>query len=206
MLVSHQSCISVQLSSLQSVSAKPAVATPRHTLQPSSCPHAQPSNGQACLTARQQRYIPHSAPPRGAQPSNGQSEETDPAYKYSDGVNQFLGNFLPSNKAARDELTVDFSAPKLAGISIQELAQLVEQGLSKTQWFVTGEVDARLFADNFVFKDESVATTGIKAYATGVRKLFDQVCGDIVLHVCGVGAGVAGTGAKRVGQMHFTII
>jgi hypothetical protein len=110
-------------------------------------------------------------------PSN--DAEQDPAYKYSDGVNQFLGNFLPSNKAAREELNVDFSAAKLTGISIQELAKLVEQGLSKTQWFVTGEVDVRLFADNFAFKDESVATTGIKAYATGVRKLFDQVGGHV---------------------------
>lgn len=106
------------------------------------------------------------------QPSNDSAE---PAYKYSDGVNQFLGNFLPSSKAARDELSVDFSAPKLTGTSIQELARLVEAGLSKSQWFVTGEVDARLFADNFAFKDESVATSGIKSYATGVRKLFDQV-------------------------------
>lgn len=43
----------------------------------------------------------------------------------------------------------------------------MEAGLSKSQWFVTGEVDPRLFSDNFAFKDESVATTGVKAYATG---------------------------------------
>jgi hypothetical protein len=121
-------------------------------------------------------------------PSNSSSPpsyepEQDPAYKYSDGVNQFLGNFLPSNKAARESLDVDFSAAKLTGISIQELAKLAEQGLSKTQWFVTGKVDARLFADNFAFKDESVATTGIKAYATGVRKLFDQVGGHLLVKV-----------------------
>jgi hypothetical protein len=46
-------------------------------------------------------------------------------------------------------------------------ADLVAAGLSKSQWFVTGEVDPRLFSDSFAFKDESVATTGIKAYATG---------------------------------------
>lgn len=40
---------------------------------------------------------------------------------------------------------------------------------------MTGEVDAAIFSDEFMFKDESVATAGIKAYATGVRKLFDQV-------------------------------
>jgi hypothetical protein len=50
----------------------------------------------------------------------------------------------------------------------------VEEGLSRTSWFVTGKVDPRLFADDFTFKDDSVATSGIKSYATGVRKLFDQ--------------------------------
>jgi len=110
-----------------------------------------------------------------ANQGNSSKTELEPAYKYSDGVNQFLGNFLPSSSAARDELCVDFTVPKLTGLPIQELADLVKQGLDRTQWFVTGEVDARLFSDNFAFKDESVATTGIKAYATGVRKLFDQV-------------------------------
>jgi hypothetical protein len=128
--------------------------------------------------------VPQAAPPQQqketattsstSQAAPGEQEQ-DPAYKYSDGVNQFLGNFLPSNKAARDELDVDFAAPKLTGLSIDELAALVEKGLSRTQWFVTGQVDAQLFSDTFAFKDESVATTGIKAYATGVRKLFDQV-------------------------------
>lgn len=135
----------------------------------------QPCSSAAVRAAPQQKNAVDTPNTSSSQPSG--DPEQDPAYKYSDGVNQFLGNFLPSSKAARDELGVDFSAAKLTGISIQELAKLTEQGLSKTQWFVTGEVDPRLFADNFAFKDESVATTGIKAYATGVRKLFDQVRG-----------------------------
>lgn len=102
-------------------------------------------------------------------------QEQDPAYKYSDGVNRFLGNFLPSSSFAREELSVDFNVPKLKGVNLTQLAKMVEEGLARTQWFVTGEVDARLFSNSFAFKDESVATTGIKAYAVGVRKLFDQV-------------------------------
>lgn len=143
-----------------------AVAAPGHVQR-------QPCRTVAVPATPQQKSAVETTSTSSKQPSS--EPEQDPAYKYSDGVNQFLGNFLPSNKAAREELSVDFCAPKLTGISIDELAKLVEQGLSKTQWFVTGEVDARLFADNFAFKDESVATTGIKAYATGVRKLFDQV-------------------------------
>jgi hypothetical protein len=139
---------------------------PQRTLH--TCDHAHVQPSLACRAAPQQKSAVQET-------AASNEQEQDPAYKYSDGVNQFLGNFLPSSKAARGELSVDFDAPKLSGLSLQELAQLVEQGLSKTQWFVTGEVDARLFADNFAFKDESVATTGIKAYATGVRKLFDQV-------------------------------
>jgi Uncharacterized conserved protein (DUF2358) len=53
-------------------------------------------------------------------------------------------------------------------------AQAVEAGLIATEWFVTGAVDARLFSDNFVFRDESVSTSGLRAYALGVRRLFDQ--------------------------------
>jgi hypothetical protein len=40
---------------------------------------------------------------------------------------------------------------------------------------VAGEVDPTLFSDDFKFKDDTVATTGIRSYALGVRKLFDQV-------------------------------
>eukprot|EP00882_Tetradesmus_deserticola_P004278 GHRQ01004518.1.p1 GENE.GHRQ01004518.1~~GHRQ01004518.1.p1 ORF type:complete len:264 (+),score=100.44 GHRQ01004518.1:267-1058(+) len=110
------------------------------------------------------------------------ASESEPAYAYSDPVNQFLGQFLPSNRAAKDELAgVDFDQPKLSGRSIQEMADLVEAGLSKSQWFVTGQVDPRLFSDSFAFKDESVATTGIRAYATGVRKLFDQATSKVEL-------------------------
>ncbi|WIA31310.1 hypothetical protein OEZ86_002212 [Tetradesmus obliquus] len=120
-------------------------------------------------------------PPTGSN-SSSDSNEAEPAYAYSDPVNQFLGQFLPSNRAAKDELAgIDFDTPKLSGRSIQQMAELVEAGLSRSQWFVTGEVDPRLFSDSFAFKDESVATTGIKAYATGVRKLFDQATSKVEL-------------------------
>eukprot|EP00879_Flechtneria_rotunda_P013843 GHRR01014459.1.p1 GENE.GHRR01014459.1~~GHRR01014459.1.p1 ORF type:complete len:263 (+),score=71.81 GHRR01014459.1:577-1365(+) len=103
------------------------------------------------------------------------SDQEDHQYDYSDPVNKFLGRFLPKNSnSSEQELGVDFNQPKLRGLSVGQMAELVEQGLSSTQWFVTGKVDAMLFSDTFAFKDESVSTKGIKAYATGVRKLFDQ--------------------------------
>jgi hypothetical protein len=36
------------------------------------------------------------------------------------------------------------------------------------------QVPVALFSDAFVFKDDSVATSGIRSYGLGVRKLFDQ--------------------------------
>ena len=49
--------------------------------------------------------------------------------------------------------------------------------LAESEWFVTGLVEPSLFSDNFSFADDTVATKGIKSYATGVRSLFDQVRG-----------------------------
>jgi hypothetical protein len=51
---------------------------------------------------------------------------------------QFLGQFLPSSRAAREELSVDWGAPKARGLSMTELAARVEAGLAARQWFVTG--------------------------------------------------------------------
>lgn len=76
-------------------------------------------------------------------PKQTDSSSNEPGYNYSDPVNKFLGQFLPSSQSARDELSVDFSQNKLRGLSIEQMARLVEEGLSKTQWFVTGEVDPR---------------------------------------------------------------
>jgi hypothetical protein len=36
------------------------------------------------------------------------------------------------------------------------------------------QVPPELFSESFAFRDESVATTGVRSYALGVRKLFDQ--------------------------------
>jgi hypothetical protein len=76
-------------------------------------------------------------------PKQTDSSSNEPGYDYSDPVNRFLGQFLPSSKSAKEELSVDFRQGKLRGLSIEQMARLVEEGLSKTQWFVTGEVDPR---------------------------------------------------------------
>ena len=73
-------------------------------------------------------------------------------------------------------LTFPCGSPTQAtGLSLDALAERVGAKLATSEWFVTGDVDPSLFSDAFAFQDESVATTGIKSYAYGVRKLFDQV-------------------------------
>ena len=133
--------------------------------------------------------------------SSKQQNPTEAAdgYNYSDPVNKFLGQFLPSSSAARDALGhIDFQAPKLTGLTLQQMRDLVEEGLSKTSWFVTGEVDPRLFAEDFTFKDDSVATSGIKSYAMGVRKLFDQATAKAELIAVEVVAGQTTSEAPKV--------
>ena len=100
-------------------------------------------------------------------------------YQYSDPVNRLLGNFLPPARDVEAELAgqVDFGAPKASGMTLAALAERVERRLAESEWFVTGVVDAAVFAEGFEFKDDSVATKGIRSYALGVRKLFDQASG-----------------------------
>jgi len=114
-------------------------------------------------------------PPRQSKPTETTGSSARAGYEYSDPVNRFLGRFLPLQRDVTAELSgINFAAPKQTGLKLEELAGLLEQRLTATEWFVTGEVDPTLFADNFAFKDDSVATTGIQSYAEGVRKLFDQ--------------------------------
>jgi hypothetical protein len=90
----------------------------------------------------------------------------------------WMGRFLPPARDVEAELMaegVDLDAPKAPGLTLSALAERVERGLSAKEWFVTGAVDSAIFSDCFEFKDDSVSTKGIKSYALGVRKLFDQV-------------------------------
>jgi hypothetical protein len=111
----------------------------------------------------------------GSSDPQKQQQQQDPErYAYSDPVNKALGNFLPTAAAAAAELTIDWDAPKATGLSLAALAERFTTEFLKHEWFVTGDVPPELFSDGFVFKDDSVATSGIKSYALGVRKLFDQ--------------------------------
>lgn len=59
-------------------------------------------------------------------------------------------------------IQVDFDVPKVRGLALKTLAERVEEGLRDSEWFVTGVVDAAIFSEGFVFKDDSVSTKGIR--------------------------------------------
>lgn len=61
-------------------------------------------------------------------PQQQGSQAGEPRYAYSDPVNAFLGRFLPSSRAAVDELAgvVDFDAPKATGLTPQQMVRCYE--------------------------------------------------------------------------------
>ena len=61
-------------------------------------------------------------------------------------------------------------------LAAAELRRRLEEGLRAREWFVTGLVLPELFeaGDGFLFKDPDVELRGIKEYAEGVRRIFDQ--------------------------------
>lgn len=61
--------------------------------------------------------------------SSERGDAENPSYAYSDPVNKFLGQFLPSNKAAKDELAdqVDFGQPKRRGLSTGEMVSFAQR-------------------------------------------------------------------------------
>ena len=84
---------------------------------------------------------------------------------YQNKVAEFFSNFLPgSNSDQEDPLgNFDFGAPKLnQKLSLEGLAQALDEELYQKEWFVTGKVNPIYFAESFQFQDPDVAVTGIE--------------------------------------------
>jgi hypothetical protein len=69
---------------------------------------------------------------------------------------------------------IDWDAPKVPCLDISVLAQALDAELYEKEWFVTGNVNPIYFSNEFRFQDPDVQLSGIRSYAEGVRKLFDQ--------------------------------
>ncbi len=107
--------------------------------------------------------------------------------EYRNAPTAFLSNFMQrpassfsssttaSGKEEDDPLSsIEFDGPKIKKVKLDTLASMLDYELIEREWFVTGMISPRYFDDNFVFQDPDVKLTGIKEYAMGVRKIFDQ--------------------------------
>lgn len=83
--------------------------------------------------------------------------------EYRNGVTQLLSNFMKKEQLQIDPLAdIDFGAPKVAKMRLEELASQVDRELYEKEWFVTGRVNPAYFDDGFQFQDPDVKLTGIE--------------------------------------------
>jgi hypothetical protein len=119
--------------------------------------------------------------------SDGSEKMGGDVDEYRNAPTAFLSNFMQrpassfsssttaSGKEEDDPLSsIEFDGPKIKKVKLDTLASMLDYELIEREWFVTGMISPRYFDDNFVFQDPDVKLTGIKEYAMGVRKIFDQ--------------------------------
>ena len=120
-----------------------------------------------------------------ASPSSGPEEYRNAATKIlsrflsspSLDKNQERSDSQPQTNDDDDDVVIsriDWDAPKIGKVPLETLAQALDAELYASEWFVTGRVNPRYFSDQFRFQDPDVKVTGIRAYAQGVRKIFNQ--------------------------------
>lgn len=102
-----------------------------------------------------------------------------PVEEYKNAATSILSNFMQEESEsinAEDIMisNISFDAPKVKKLPLDTLAQILDYELYTKEWFVTGNVNPIYFSDDFEFQDPDVKLVGIKNYAKGVNKLFDQ--------------------------------
>ena len=77
---------------------------------------------------------------------------------------------------------INWRAPKVTGLSTEEMAKRLDAGLRSECWFVTGRSQPELFSESFTFSDPQVSLNGIEEYSRGVRSFYKQgsAVGEIV--------------------------
>eukprot|EP00966_Prymnesium_polylepis_P060425 1402262-Prymnesium_polylepis.1 len=121
--------------------------------------------------------------------------------EYKDVTTKISSKLLTSAETAaetKDALaTVNWGAPKVTGLSTEEMAKRLDAGLRRECWFVTGRSLPELFSNSFTFSDpqvlrwldaaaccvhSQVSLNGIEEYSRGVRSFYKQgsAVGEIV--------------------------
>ena len=90
----------------------------------------------------------------------------------------FSKNFLPSDSpvvTATGPLdAIVWDAPKRRGLNTERMADSINDGLRKREWFVTGKGLPALFSEKFSFSDPDVSLDGYEPYCRQVARLFDE--------------------------------
>ncbi|KAL7573680.1 hypothetical protein ACA910_007724 [Epithemia clementina (nom. ined.)] len=66
------------------------------------------------------------------------------------------------------------STRNIRRMPLAKLAQLLDEDLSETQWFVTGNVIPQYFCEDFLHGDSRIRLSTLDEYASAIRSMFDQ--------------------------------
>ena len=69
---------------------------------------------------------------------------------------------------------IKWGAPKVTGLSTEEMAKRIDAGLRREMWFVSGRSQPEFFSKSFSFSDPQVSLNGIEEYSRGVRSFYKQ--------------------------------
>lgn len=110
---------------------------------------------------------------------NSSSSSNNSNENYKDVTTKISSQFLPATDRETDNkedalASIDWSRPKVKGLTTQQMAHQLEIGLRRECWFVTGRSVPEYFSDTFQFSDPQVTLTGIEEYSRGVRKFYQQ--------------------------------
>jgi len=94
--------------------------------------------------------------------------------EYKDVTTKISSKLLTSAESEDALASVNWRAPKIIGLSTEEMAKRIDAGLRRECWFVTGRSLPELFSDSFTFSDPQVSLKGIEEYSRGVRKFYKQ--------------------------------
>mmetsp|Transcript_39948 Transcript_39948/g.45647 ORF Transcript_39948/g.45647 Transcript_39948/m.45647 type:complete len:206 (-) Transcript_39948:15-632(-) len=95
-------------------------------------------------------------------PSNARAGTGSSNEEYKDVTTKISSKLLTSSETVTESdddalSSINWSIPKVTGLTTEEMAQKIEKGLRRDCWFVTGRCSMpELFADSFTFSDPQV--------------------------------------------------
>ena len=98
--------------------------------------------------------------------------------EYKDVATKVSSKLLTSAETAAESADaladIKWGAPKVTGLSTEEMAKRIDAGLRREMWFVSGRSQPEFFSKSFSFSDPQVSLNGIEEYSRGVRSFYKQ--------------------------------